>query len=206
MFTLKQLNEIMPQGAKLKRTDKFYSFILGGMRAYNITTVERAACFLATVAVETGEFQYVRELWGPTSQQLKYDPPNAKARELGNINEGDGFKYRGRGLIQITGRDNYARASVGLNQDFVAKPELIEQPLWAVEVSCWWWTTHDCNRIADTKGIIGVSRKVNLGNENSSATPNHMEQRQAYFNKAMTVLNRPDFSNVESGVETWEDK
>lgn len=197
MFTLKQLNEIMPKGAKLKLTDKFYNYLLKYMEEYEITSIPRISCFLATIAVESGELQYTKEIWGPTEAQLRYEG----RKDLGNVIAGDGFKFRGRGLIQITGRDNYHYVGTALNLSLVDHPELLEQPEYAALASCWWWKKNGCNELSDgNDNILSVSRKVNLGNSNSSRMPNGWAERKKYYDNAFNIISRPDFSNVTSGI------
>lgn len=87
------------------------------------------------------------------------------ARRLGNGNaeSGDGWRYRGRGLIQITGRDNYARAGAELGLDLIAHPEQLEQHFLAALSAAEWWHRHGCNQLADTGDMAEVTRRVNGG-------------------------------------------
>lgn len=87
------------------------------------------------------------------------------ARRLGNGNaeSGDGWRYRGRGLIQITGRDNYARAGAELGLDLIAHPEQLEQPFLAALSAAEWWHRHGCNILADIGDMAEVTRRVNSG-------------------------------------------
>ncbi len=198
MFSLKQLGTIMPNAATRGRAETFHPLLRSFMSRYEINTHARICCFLATVAVETAEFRFLQELWGPTQAQLRYEPPSRKARQLGNTEQGDGYRFRGRGLIQITGRYNYRVLSEAFEVGFVSAPDQLCEPKWATRSACWWWWQNDCNKIADTMGIEGVSKRVNLGNENHPSTPNHMDRRQNYFDLASQVI--PDFSDVISGV------
>lgn len=97
------------------------------------------AGFLAQIGHESGSFQHVREIWGPTPAQKRYEG----RRDLGNVQPGDGYRYRGRGLIQITGRANYARLTMRLRRmmapDFIENPELLEQPKWAAVSAGDYW-------------------------------------------------------------------
>lgn len=84
--------------------------------------VAQRAYILATAHHETGAFKYMREIWGPTPAQSRYEG----RKDLGNTVKGDGKKFMGRGFIQITGRANYADWSQRLGVDLIAKPELAE--------------------------------------------------------------------------------
>ena len=194
MFTLNQLNAIMPVAAKAGRTALFYDDLLKYMQEYDINTLERMACFLATIAVESGELRYTRELWGPTDAQKRYTGRG------GNLTDADSFAYRGAGLIQITFKDGFKAAGTALNLDLINHPELLGQPEYATLSACWWWWKNGCNELADGNNPIEkTSKRVNVGNANSSVTPNGWTERQAYYNTAIKILSHPDFSNVESG-------
>ena len=123
MFSLKQLGTIMPNAATRGRAETFHPLLRSFMSRYEINTHARICCFLATVAVETAEFRFLQELWGPTQAQLRYEPPSRKARQLGNTEQGDGYRFRGRGLIQITGRYNYRVLSEAFEVGFVSAPD-----------------------------------------------------------------------------------
>ncbi len=81
----------------------------------------------------------------------------------GSAGSGDGWRYRGRGLIQITGRDNYARSGAELGLDLINKPEQLEQPYLAAMSAAEWWHRHGCNSLADTGDMAAVTRRVNGG-------------------------------------------
>ena len=159
------------------------------MEQYGITTYLREAAFLATVAHESGEFKFLDEIWGPTPAQEGYEG----RADLGNIKPGDGFKFRGRGAIQITGRSNYIEAGTALGLDLVMTPELLQSPVWAVTSACWWWQKHGCNELADIPDFKKVTRRVNGG-------LNGYADREKYYDRALATLKPADFSNVESGV------
>lgn len=157
------------------------------MPQYGITTRLRKAAFLATIAHECGEFRWLSEIWGPTEAQARYE----YRRDLGNVQPGDGFRFRGRGCIQITGRTNYANASIGIGIDIVGNPALIETPDGAVHSACWWWRENGCNEIADTGDMRAVTRRVNGGQ-------NGIGDRMRYYALALAAF--PDFRNVIGGV------
>ena len=102
-------------GARIDRATEFLPIIERAAVDFEITTPDRMAAFLAQVGHESGGFHWLTELWGPTSTQTRYEG----REDLGNTQAGDGFKYRGRGLIQLTGRANYQLASNALATDFI---------------------------------------------------------------------------------------
>lgn len=134
------------------------------MARYGIDqSAKRQAAFLATIGVESGNFKWTTELWGPTEAQKRYDVPADKAKELGNTVPGDGFKYRGRGLIMITGRANYAACGAALGLDLVTNPNLLTMPPYAARSAGWFWSTHNLNTPADQGAFETVTLRVNGG-------------------------------------------
>ena len=131
--------------------------------AYSVDTPTRVAAFLAQVGHESGGLSHVREIWGPTPAQERYEG----RRDLGNTEPGDGARYRGRGLIQCTGRTNYRAMANELRRfgapDFEAEPEAMEQPQWAAWSAAAWWDTHGCNELADVGNFEGLTRRINGG-------------------------------------------
>lgn len=121
--------------------NKFYPHLKKFMDEYEIVGKLRESAFIAQIIHESGSFRYVRELASGKAYEGRKD--------LGNIYPGDGPKYKGRGLIQITGRSNYTEISKEFNVDFVNNPELLEQPEWATKSACWWWHKRKLNNIAD---------------------------------------------------------
>ena len=163
------------------RADAYAPILLEHMQTFAITGTKRITAFLATIAEESGELRWTRELWGPTEAQLRYEPPGEKADELGNTQPGDGFRFRGRGLIQITGRGGYQAASDALGVDFVGDPTLMQAPDGAALTACWWWQAHGCNELADIPDFKAVTRRVNGG-------LTHFDRRKAYYDRAIAAL------------------
>lgn len=144
---------------------------------FEIDTPLRQAAFLAQIAHESGELRYVREIWGPTAAQRRYEG----RRDLGNIYPGDGERYMGRGLIQITGRANYAACGEALGLDLINSPELLEDPLYATLSAGWYWDWRGLNVPADAGDFERVTRLVNGG-------LNGFEDRLKYYQRALDEL------------------
>lgn len=149
-----QFKRMLPY-ATPQRIELFFYPLIAGMSQYEITTPLRRAMFLANIAHESGSLKYVREIASGAAYEGRMD--------LGNVVAGDGVRFKGRGLIQITGRANYAKISQAFGIDFLKSPELLEAPEWAAKSACWWWEAHGCNKLADTGVFEKTVRRVNGG-------------------------------------------
>jgi uncharacterized protein (TIGR02594 family) len=116
-----------------------------------------------------------------------------KAQELSNQNPGDGFKYRGGGLMQTTGRCNYRRASQVCGVDFEKNPDLIFSREHALKPALVEWSGAGLNVYADNNDILSISRAINCGCTKSKATPNGMQDRATWFAKVQPLVDRVDF-------------
>lgn len=157
-ITREQLLQVMPNAKS--RVDKFLVFINRYAPEFGITTSLRMAHYLAQIAHESAELKYTKEL----ASGAAYDT-GRKAIMLGNTPEadGDGQKYKGRGLIQLTGKANYKAYKEYCGFDVVAKPELLEQPLGATRSSMWFWWKHGLNALADKDDVKAVTKRINGG-------------------------------------------
>ena len=191
-LTLQQLITIMPNARA--KAGIFLPALNAAMLEFGITTPARQASFLAQLAHESGQLAYVRELWGPTPAQVRYErdftaawPPKARTDrnqlpfDLGNSQVGDGSRYRGRGLIQVTGRSNYAACGKALGLDLLAQPALLEQTVNACRSAGWFWQSRGLNVLADAGDQVAVTRRINGGT-------NGLAERLAYFKAAQKVL------------------
>jgi putative chitinase len=151
---------------------------------YGIDTPLRLAHFMAQAAHETGNFRYLKELWGPTPAQKGYEG----RADLGNTIPGDGFKFRGRGIFQLTGRDNYERMGKRIGLDLACNPDLAAEPATSLHIACLYWADHHLNDYADADNVLGVSNGINRGNPASIREPNGYADRQAQLRKAKAVL------------------
>lgn len=151
-------------GATQLRSAQWLSSLQATCDRFAINTPRRVAAFLAQIGHESGGLVYVREIWGPTSAQTRYEG----RADLGNTQPGDGKRFLGRGLIQITGRRNYQLASIGLDLDLIAHPELLEQPANAASSAGWWWANHGLNGLADLEQFDRITKIIN-GGKNGAA-------------------------------------
>ena len=174
-ITEQQLLQILPNAGR--QAGVFVPALNTAMNRYGIIGTARVAAFIAQVGHESGQLRYVREIWGPTAQQAGYEG----RADLGNTQKGDGSKYRGRGLIQITGRANYAQCGEALVLDLISKPELLEQPQYAAMSAAWFWKQKGLNDLADRDQFLTITRRINGG-------LNGIDNRLELWKKAQAVL------------------
>jgi putative chitinase len=178
-LTLDQLKAIMPYAGQ--RAAVFLAPLNAAMVEFDINTPERQAAFLAQIAHESGNLRYVREL----ASGAAYDTGRL-AERLGNTPEddGDGERYKGRGLIQITGAANYSACSAALygdSQHLLDHPELLELPDAACRSAAWFWASRKLNALADVGDFLRITKRINGGT-------NGLNDRVAYWERAQKVL------------------
>ena len=143
----------------------------------------RLAMYLGQLAHESGGWVYDREVWGDTAAQKRYEG----RKDLGNTQPGDGYRYRGRGPIQITGRANttdfrdWARKLDPAAPDFVANPDLINTDPWEGLGPIWYWDTRQLNRYADQGDFLTVTKRINGGTSG-------LADRETRYTRAALVL------------------
>jgi len=152
---------------------KYIDLLNNAMPRYDINTPHRVASFLAQLLHESGGFMYVKEIASGKAYEGRKD--------LGNTIEGDGVKYKGRGLIQLTGRANYTRVGKDFGIDLINKPELLETPKWAVESACHFWKSAKLNEICEKSDVTKVTKIINGGRMG-------LAERQHYFEKCTDIL------------------
>lgn len=203
-FTAAQLKEIMPQ-ATTENINKYLTPLNDGMPKFQIDRPLRAAHFIAQVAHESGSLRYNKENLNYSAKALravfgKYFPTDELAEQyarqpekianrvyanrMGNGDEasGDGWKYRGRGLIQLTGHDNYQRCGQAIGLDLENDPDQVaDDPSVSVSAVGWFWQTNNLNRLADADDIKGVTKRINGGYHG-------LEDRMAFLERAKSVL------------------
>jgi len=168
-----KLSVVMPRALPAK-IDLYYEPLVAGMQKYAITTDLRMAHFVAQIAHESGSFLYMEEIADGSAYEGRSD--------LGNSQPGDGRRYKGRGLIQLTGRANYAAYSRDCGFDCVAAPERVrDDPFAAVDVACWYWNRRGISRMADADDVKAVTKAINGGY-------NGLDDRIDYLTRAKGVL------------------
>lgn len=170
-MTLEQLKQILPHAGH--RADLFYPFLVSAMDEFEINTPARQAAFLAQIAHESGSFRYVKEIASGGAYEGRTD--------LGNVEIGDGIRFKGRGLIQITGRRNYSDCAAALGVECVERPELLESPELACRSAGWFWHTRGLNALADQGDFVRITKRINGGT-------NGLMDRQEHYDRAKRVL------------------
>ncbi|MBR7634860.1 glycoside hydrolase family 19 protein [Janthinobacterium lividum] len=155
------------------RAPAFLAPLNAAMLEFGMTTPARQASFLSQVGHESGQLRYVRELASGQAYEGRV--------ELGNTQRGDGVRFRGRGLLQVTGRANYAACGKALGLDLLAQPELLEQTVNACRSAGWFWQTRGLNALADAGDQERVTRRINGG-------VNDLAARLALYREARKVL------------------
>jgi putative chitinase len=204
-FTRDHLAALIPGNPKV---DAWYAALIEILPKYGINTPRRVAHFISQCAHESNNFRSLEENLNYSADALvrvfpRYFGPGkrdaaAYARnpekianyvymdqfrtaKMGNVNEGDGWRFRGRGLKQLTGRDNYTRfgKSVGMTAEQAA--EYVATEKGAIESACWFWDTNKLNNIADTDDVVLMTKRINGGNIG-------LEDRQQRYNRALPLL------------------
>ena len=205
-FTEEHLAKIIPGN---KNVSQWYDALVDVMPKYGITTERRVAHFLSQCAHESANFKRLEENLNYSAKALRAvfgryfgNPPKRNADEyqrkpemianyvymdefrkykMGNVNEGDGWLFRGRGLKQLTGRDNYTKFGNSVDMTAEEAAEYVATEKGAVESACWFWDTNNLNSIADTDDVKRMTKKINGGSIG-------LEDRQNRYLNAMKVL------------------
>lgn len=172
-ITETRLRQLCPSG---KRLPELAAAMVELFPKFEITTHRRVAAFLAQAAHETAGFRTLRE-FGGTNYFRRYDGRT----DLGNVHPGDGAKFCGRGIFQVTGRANYNIAGIEMGLPLLEQPELLEQPYNAVWSACLYWKRKDLTHLADKGDIWRMTRKINGG-------LNGLEEREEYYKAALGIF------------------
>lgn len=173
MITKQDLTAIMPF-ARAQDINQFLQPLNDAMEKYEINTPLRISAFLAQVAHESGQLKYTLEIASGAAYEGRKD--------LGNTHAGDGVRFKGRGLIQITGRTNYEKLSKEIGIDFISNPALLEGPVYASLSAAWFWNTKNLNRLADAKNFLLITKRINGGY-------NGQIERNEFYERAKETMN-----------------
>ncbi len=183
---------------------EWHQALVDNLPQYDINTPERVAAFIAQCAHESGGFRRLKENLNYKWESLrkvfpKYFTTDDVAKEyahkqeqiasriygnrMGNGDEasGDGFRYCGRGLIQLTGRNNYSKFAESMGMAVEDVPAVLETYDGAVKSACWFWHTNNLNQFADVKDIVTMTKRINGGTIG-------LEDRIKHYEHAMHVL------------------
>lgn len=172
LITKEQLKKIYRE-APVSRIDQFYEPLLRTLEEFEINTPQRIRMFLAQIGHESGQLRYVQELATGTAYEGR--------RDLGNTAPGDGVRYKGRGLIQLTGKRNYALASLALDLPLLENPELLEEPVNACRSAGWYWSNNNLNALCDAGLFKELTKRINGGY-------NGYADRYKLFQRAFDVI------------------
>lgn len=210
-ITRQQLRSIMIASDADSRAAQWLAALNDSMRACAIAGPARQGAFLAQIMVESSELRHVeevlnyapqrlREVWprhfpdDATAQRYGHQPAalanHVYANRMGNGDEasGDGWRYRGRGVIQLTGRDNYRAFSTAMQQDALGQPDLLLAPAGAALSAAWFWQSNGLNELADH--LTGdqaelyferITRRINGGTLG-------LNERRSYWERARKAL------------------
>lgn len=175
MITKEKIYQIYGIRKPSEKTEELCEYICEFAGKYGVQGILREAMFLAQIGHESGRLKYLEEIASGEAYEGRKD--------LGNVYPGDGKRYKGRGLIQITGRTNYAKVTKALHEDFVVHPELLAIPKYAVQSAYWYWDEHNLNHYADHDDLIGCTKKINGG-------LNGYEDRRKLYVSAINILDK----------------
>ncbi|MDH1143327.1 glycoside hydrolase family 19 protein [Pseudomonas mosselii] len=205
-ITEQQLLQILPNARQVAGI--FVPALNRAMARWKIDSPVRQAAFLAQISHESGQLRHLTENLNYSAEALVRTWPSrftaqnagAYARQpekianrvyggrMGNGPEasGDGWRHRGRGLIQLTGRDNYRAAAQALSLPLLENPELLEQPEHAAQSAAWWWAAHGLNELADAGRFSDIGSIINTGKP--GRVPHGAAERKALYDLAVRVL------------------
>lgn len=179
-LTLEQLARIFP-GTSRAKLREYLPYLNQVMRDYDIDTPKREAAFLAQIGVETDDLKTLEEYGDNGYFNRNYGPESGVGRSLGNTSSGDGARFHGRGALQLTGRDNYRKASEALGVDLVGDSELAADPKYAFATAGWFWDAENLNEPADESDLGAITRSINGGTNGAS-------ERRENYDRARKVL------------------
>lgn len=203
-ITEQQLLQILPKCKPV--VGLFVPAINRAAARFKIDSRLRLAAFIAQAGHESGQLTKLVEGLSYSAEGLmktwpaRFDAKTAAqyarqperianvvyAGRMGNTQPGDGWKYRGRGLLQVTGRSGYRAAGIALGLPLEQEPELLEQAEYAAQSAAWWWKEHGLNELADAGRIQDIGSLINTGKV--GRVPHGAAERKALYDLALKVL------------------
>ena len=211
MITVAQLAEACDLSPEM--AEAWHEPLIAGMTLGKCETVANQAAFLATCGHESAGFTRLEESFNYSPRGLmatwsscfdaqiaqklgRTSEKPANRRGIANHaygsrggNRGEGYKFRGRGPIQLTHRDNYQACGDDIGINLIANPDLVATPEVGALAAGWFWMI---NGLYKRTGFLGISRVVNLGRSNTRAMPHGWDDRQERYSRAMDVLSKPN--------------
>jgi predicted chitinase len=163
----------------INKAKDYLPYLNAAMHEGQINTPKRQAAFLAQLAHESTQFTQLLEQPSQTSGQ-NFEKYEFK-KNIGNTQLGDGPNFKGRGFIQLTGRDNYHRSGKALGLPLEEHPSLASEPKIAARTAVWYWNSRHLNSLADAGKIDEITKRIN-------SASSHKDERRAYYKKALAVL------------------
>ena len=207
MITLEQFSAMIPRN---REPEEWYENVVDMFKKYDITTPLRIAGFMAQCGHESADFTQLEEnlnysekalnsvfgrYFGPGKRNaaeyarnpekianyVYQDEFRTKRGQMGNTEEGDGWRFRGRGIKQLTGRNNYTAFGISVSMTAEEASEYVATKKGALESACWFWATNNIDRYADNDDIVGMTKRINGGTIG-------LDDRKARYARAKSIL------------------
>ena len=186
-----QIRAMMPNGGS--RLAAHIPHIEKALVWGKITTPARIAAFMAQLAHESGEYLYMEEIADGSAYEGR--------RDLGNLQPGDGPKFKGHGPIQITGRNNHERCGGALGLDLIGNPRLLCEPQYGTLSAAWFWNDKRLSPLADVGWFKTITKRINGGYT-------HLDRRVGYWNDNRRLLGLPpvDIAGEDAAIREFQRK
>lgn len=191
LLTEAQIRKMMPNAGH--RLDAHIPFIEPALVWGKITTPERITAFIAQLAHESGEYRFMEELADGSAYEGR--------RDLGNVNEGDGVKYKGHGPIQITGRNNHKLCGDALGLNLIDNPTLLCTPEHGTMAAAWFWNDKRLSPLADIGWYRTITKRINGGYT-------HLKERVVYWDANRRLFGLPtiDVAGEDATIREFQRK
>jgi len=219
-FTKSKVEALLPTN---NHADEWFELMKDMLPKYKINTVDRVAGFIAQCSHESRQFTVLKENLNYSADALNlifpkyfkklgrdaddyHRDPEAIANVIyanrmgnGNIKSGEGWKFRGRGVIQLTGKNNYKAFAKNINKSLNETIDYIKSKKGALESACWYWNSRNLNDTADDKDIIKMTKKINGGTIGLEDRKHHWEEALAILSDDKEAKARLKYETVRLG-------